>query len=91
MKKYRFDRDGDALPNGSVPVYTDWEHGPTLAGVRNCPVQGKGVEIGRRTVYVQGEMIYAGAWDGRYRYHSQSHEGRLASNDDGFVLHMGGK
>lgn len=51
MKRYRFDRTGEAEPNGSVPVFSDWHGGPTLAGVHNCPCpDGK-----RRTVYVLGE------------------------------------
>lgn len=51
LQKYRFDRDGEAESNGSVPVYTDWMGGPSLAGVRQCPCEG----YGTRTVYIQGE------------------------------------
>lgn len=49
-RKYRPDEVGDLYPNGSVPIYTRWMGGPSLAEVRNCPTP-----IGPRTVYVTGE------------------------------------
>jgi hypothetical protein len=51
LQKYRFDQTGKAEPNGSVPLYTQWNGGQSLAGIRHCPCQdGK-----TRTVYVTGE------------------------------------
>lgn len=49
-RKYRPDDVGYAYPNRSVPVYTRWMGGPSLAEVRNCPTP-----MGPRTVYVTRE------------------------------------
>lgn len=51
LQKYRFDETGDTEPNGSVPLYSKWFGGPSLAGIRNCPCSD-GVT---RTVYITGE------------------------------------
>jgi hypothetical protein len=36
-QRFRFDIVGETQANGSIPVYTKWLYGPTLAGVRKCP------------------------------------------------------
>lgn len=51
IQKYRFDYQGEAYANGAIPVYADWQFGPTLAGLRNTPCE----TYGRRTVYITGE------------------------------------
>jgi len=56
MKKYRFDKECEQQPNGSIPVITEvevWVGQPTLAGVKNCPVDFPGVTA--RTAYITGE------------------------------------
>lgn len=54
IQKYRFDKAGEQNPNGSIPLFTDWAGGPTLAGVKNCPIKGF-PDVKPRTAYVTGE------------------------------------
>lgn len=51
IQRYRFDREGEPYSDGSIPIFTDWAFGPTLAGVRNCDCG----PYGRRTVYLRAE------------------------------------
>ena len=51
IQKYRFDTTGTQETNGSIPLYTQWMGGPSLAGIRNCPCD----DGARRTVYITGE------------------------------------
>lgn len=53
LQRYRIDETGKAEPNGSVPLYSDWRGGPSLAAIRNCPVDIAGEP--RRMVYVTAE------------------------------------
>jgi hypothetical protein len=55
LQKYRADKAGDITANGAQPFYANWMGGPTLALIRNCPIETKGVSIPPRTVYVRGE------------------------------------
>lgn len=52
MPLYRLDREGEAKPDGAIPVYTEWMGGPSLAAIRNCPVAGF---TGRRTARITSE------------------------------------
>jgi hypothetical protein len=54
LQKYRADKAGDTQANGAQPWYADWIGGPTLALIRNCPIEAKGASIPPRTVYVRG-------------------------------------
>jgi hypothetical protein len=53
LQKYRADEVGETQKNGAVPCYTRWMGGPTLALIRNCPVDNR--SIPPRTVYIRGE------------------------------------
>lgn len=53
LQKYRFDVEGEPYSNGGIPIYTRWMGGPTLAGVKNCTIDG--LDCSPRTAYVQGE------------------------------------
>jgi hypothetical protein len=53
LQKYRADRVGETQSNGAVPWFTDWMGGPTLALIRNCPIQNR-PEVSPRTVYITG-------------------------------------
>ncbi len=50
LQKYRADKAGEPLKDGSIPYYTLWIGGPTLALIRGCATP-----YGPRTVYVRGE------------------------------------
>jgi hypothetical protein len=57
LQKYRADEPGPVQKNGATPWYTNWVGGPSLALIRNCPIQGVplGLEFelrNPRTVYV---------------------------------------
>lgn len=52
LQKYRFDETGEPNKNGSVPVYSRWMAGLTLAAIRNCPCDSG---ISARTVYLDSE------------------------------------
>jgi hypothetical protein len=85
MKKYRFDRAGEAEPNGSIPMFTDWDSGPSLAGVRNCPCPD-----GRcRTVYVTGEADTYFTMPAAINIRDRRIRGFLTHDDDpkGYVFH----
>ena len=53
MQKYRADKAGDVQANGGQPFYSDWMGGPSLALIRNCPIENR--DYGARTVYIAGE------------------------------------
>lgn len=52
LQKYRADRAKETMPNGAIPWYSDWQFGPSLALIRDCPIDGTDM---RRTVYIQGD------------------------------------
>ena len=54
LQKYRNDKVGEKQTNGGVPHYSNWMGGPTLALVKNCPIQNR-THLSPRTVYVRGE------------------------------------
>ena len=54
LQKYRADKAGEKQVNGAVPFYTHWIGGPSLALIRNCPIENvPGEAVGPRTVYVR--------------------------------------
>ena len=52
MPLYRLDREGEPYSDGSIPVYTQWMGGLSLAAIRNCRVDGTDL---RRSVRITGE------------------------------------
>jgi hypothetical protein len=60
LQRYRADRAGAKQKNGGTPWFTDWMGGPTLALVRDCPIDNLPLELNSvfqkpRTVYITGE------------------------------------
>jgi hypothetical protein len=53
LQKFRADKAGEKQSNGAIPFYAHWIGGPSLALIRNCPVNN--ATIGPRTVYIRGE------------------------------------
>lgn len=53
LQRYRADSAGPIQKNGSVAWYADWIGGPTLALIRNCPIENR--NLPPRTVYIRGE------------------------------------
>lgn len=82
LQKYRFDRTHDAMPNGSRPVYSEWLGGPSLAGIRNCPIDVVGAEP--RTVYVTGEPDTFFSVPAVCRLFGFAVRGFLYSEDEGY-------
>ncbi len=50
IQKFRADIKGETMRDGSIPFYTDWIGGPTLALIKRC-----NTPYGFRTVYIKGE------------------------------------
>jgi hypothetical protein len=85
MKKYRFDQEGDPCDNGSVPMFAIWMGGPTLSGVKDCPIDG--FDLPPRTAYVSGEPDTWFSTPARVRYRGQRVTGYLTRmDDDGYVF-----
>jgi len=51
LQKFRADVSDEAGKNGAIAWWTRWIGGPTLALVRNCPIERDGELIPPRTVY----------------------------------------
>ena len=47
LQKFRADTQGQTQSDGSVPYYTVWMGGPSLALIRDC-----NTPFGKRTVYI---------------------------------------
>jgi hypothetical protein len=54
LQKYRDDFSDAKQADGSVVFYSKWTGGPTLAIIRDCPIQNL-KNISPRTVYARGE------------------------------------
>lgn len=53
LQKYRADKPGPVQSDGGIPWYTHWIGGPTLALIRQCKIENRGIPP--RTVYIRGE------------------------------------
>jgi hypothetical protein len=85
LQKYRADAPGELQKNGALPFYTNWIGGPSLALIRNCPIESTvGYILSNRTVYITGEAenywmrpaVCRGPWGKTIR-------GYVYSNEDG--------
>jgi hypothetical protein len=81
LQKYRADTAGDKQGNGATPYYVNWIGGPTLALVRDCPIENKG--IAPRTVYVRGEPDTYFSIPAACRYKGRTITGYIACDDKG--------
>lgn len=91
-QKYRFDREGKPNDDGSVPVYSDWQFGPSLAGLRNCRVSWcavSGCACGgkpRRTVYVVGEATGFDTTPAAINVKGRVVRGTLTCSENGYLF-----
>lgn len=91
LQKFRADEAGEKRKNGSVPWYTRWMGGPTLALIRDCPVVrgvGSAGKLGVRTVYVSGEPLTFFSIPGACRIGGKDVRGWIGSDDEGYVFHI---
>lgn len=90
LQKYRADQKGDKQKNGATPWYTHWLGGPSLALVRDCPIEN--TTISPRVVYVRGEAYTFSALPAACRYRGKTITGYITTDDDGeyiFRAHKG--
>lgn len=80
LQKYRADEPGEKQANGATPFYTRWMGGPTLALVRECPIENG--EIPPRTVYVRGEPDTWFSIPAACRFKGHTITGFITTNDD---------
>lgn len=84
MPLFRLDREGPPQPNGAVPVYTDWNHGPSLAAVRNCVVYtGCDLEL-RRSARITAEHDTCFSQPAFITVHGKRVTGFVTGAADGF-------
>jgi hypothetical protein len=84
LQKYRADQMGEKLPNGSVPWYANWAGGPSLALVRNCPIET--LNVSARTAYVRGEADTFFSIPAAVKIGGGKVVGYLTTNDNGYVF-----
>jgi hypothetical protein len=51
LQKFRADEAGEKQANGGTPYYTRWMGGPSLALIRECPIENDPT-LAPRTVYI---------------------------------------
>jgi hypothetical protein len=86
LQKYRADKAGDITANGAQPFYANWMGGPTLALIRNCPIETKGVSIPPRTVYVRGEPDTAFSIPAACSYRGKIVKGFITCRDGEYLF-----
>jgi hypothetical protein len=83
LQKFRADKEGKPESNGSIPVYTQWMGGPSLAVIRNCPVEGSTP----RTVYIQSEPDTYFSQPAACRIKGKDIRGFITMDESGFAFH----
>lgn len=86
LQKYRADYAEEPCRNGAVAWRTRWVGGPTLALVRNCPVEGD--LLPPRTVYVRGEPDTFFSVPAACRFRGQTITGWLGCQDGEWLFHV---
>jgi hypothetical protein len=81
LQKYRADIEEKKQPNGAIPYLTRWMGGPSLALIRNCPIER--FPISPRTVYVRGEPNTAYTIPAACRYMGKTVTGYITWSNDG--------
>jgi hypothetical protein len=97
LQKYRADEAGEKQSTGAIPYYSNWVGGPTLALVRNCPVQNLPLVLesafkNPRTVYITGEpdnyfSLPAACYYRVVKGKTLTMRGYLTSEDGNYVFH----
>ena len=85
LQKYRADKASETMPNGATPVYAQWIGGPSLALIRDCPLENLAGDM-RRTVYITGEPDTWFSQPAACRIAGCTVRGYVTSNDDGFAF-----
>lgn len=85
LQKYRADEAGETCANGAQPFYTKWMGGPSLALIRNCPVDLEGVTP--RTVYVTAEPDTFFSQPAACRIKGRDVRGYLTCEDGNWLFH----
>lgn len=80
LQKFRADIAGEKQKNGAIPFFTNWMGGPTLALIRNCPVNKS---ISSRTVYIRGEAENFFSIPAACSYRGKIISGYVCVSDDG--------
>ncbi len=90
LKKYRFDETGEPNKNGSVPVFSKWMAGLTLAAIRNCPCDDG---VSARTVYLDSEPDTFFSIPASIRVRRKRVKGFVTSDESGyqFISYKGEK
>lgn len=84
LQKYRADEPGEKQTNGATPFYTKWMGGPTLALVRECPIENRA--IAPRTVYIRGEADTMFSLPAACRFKGKTITGYVTCNDREYVF-----
>jgi hypothetical protein len=85
LQKYRADITDPPEKNGSVGWSARWVGGPTLALVRNCPIDSEGTPP--RTVYVTGEPDTFFSLPAACKIRGKTVRGWIGREDDGWKFH----
>lgn len=99
IQKYRADEAGEKCENGSVPWYAKWVGGPSLALVKDCPVE-LATQVGPawkyeykreplatpKTVYVTGEAYTWDSLPAACKIKGRTVRGSLSRNEQGYIF-----
>lgn len=85
IQKYRNDRQGEKSANGYIPCYSDWNYGPSLAMIKNCPMDNG---LSPRTVYIQGEADTFFSIPAAINVKGKTVKGWISCDDEGFIFHQ---
>jgi hypothetical protein len=86
IQKYRADRRGDPNPDGSIPWFTDWVGGPSLAKIENCRFD-EDAPNERRTVYITGDADTFFSQPGVCQWKGKRVKGFITQDEMGPVFH----
>jgi hypothetical protein len=87
LQKYRADKQGVKSDNGSIPWYTNWMGGPSIALVRNCPCFINGENVTARSVYVRGDADTYFSIPAACRIKGKDVRGYLTADEKGFTFY----
>lgn len=87
LQKYRADKQGAKSANGSIPWYTNWMGGPSLALIRDCPCLINGENVTARSVYVRGDADTYFTIPAACRFKGKDVRGYLTADEKGFTFY----
>ncbi len=86
LQKYRADKRGVTLTNGSTPWFCEWIGGPTLSKIENCPVDDIRIKV--RTVYITGEPDTYFTVPAAFSLKGKRIKGFVSYDEDGYVFRI---